>query len=455
MTNNYLNIPYDKAKTFLEGLPEDKLECVFDQYNISESLDFTKIAQLAEYISDADLIGLGYIEEVTPSPTSFVSLLPSEEDFSVEEVIDFLNSLDDYELVDIYNKYDTHNLEDIAIAITDSELEQLGMFDEELEDEIFEESEDEFEYYDEYCEELDFLEDIPSDIPYGIVDECDAIFVVNNDVDFERFRANLDPNLVESCDKIDYDFGSDVVVFKVVPKYYPEEVSEDVVISKELNPLIFDNEHKMKEDVKQQILDYVQGFVNLMNTKDIDVSYEDLQLVGSNAGYLYTPESDIDIHFIWSYPMDPDKFEQMRAEFTDYVLSNPLFIGDTNAVELNLEDGFNMEANSARRYSLINDTWVNDSDDKEVYTESDMTKVEGYEEIVDEYSAKIDDVVDNDLYPDAVELKQEIRNNRSEDLKNYGSLSMGNVVFKELRNNGQFGKLRNYIKEKEENVINE
>lgn len=58
----------------------------------------------------------------------------------------------------------------------------------------------------------------------------------------------------------------------------------------------------MKEDVKQQILDYVQGFVNLMNTKDIDVSYEDLQLVGSNAGYLYTPESDIDIHFIWSYP---------------------------------------------------------------------------------------------------------------------------------------------------------
>ena len=329
------------------------------------------------------------------------------------------------------------------------------MFDEELEDEIFEEPEDEFEYYDEYCEELDFLEDIPSDIPYGIIDECDAIFAVNNDVDFERFRANLDPNLVESCDKIDYDFGSDVVVFKVVPKYYPEEVSEDVVISKELNPLIFDNEHKMKEDVKQQILDYVQGFVNLMNTKDIDVSYEDLQLVGSNAGYLYTPESDIDIHFIWSYPMDPDKFEQMRAEFTDYVLSNPLFIGDTNAVELNLEDGFNMEANSARRYSLINDTWVNDSDDKEVYTESDMTKVEGYEEIVDEYSAKIDDVVDNDLYPDAVELKQEIRNNRSEDLKNYGSLSMGNVVFKELRNNGQFGKLRNYIKEKEENVINE
>ena len=73
MTNNYLNIPYDKAKTFLEGLPEDKLECVFDQYNISESLDFTKIAQLAEYISDADLIGLGYIEEVTPSPSSCVS----------------------------------------------------------------------------------------------------------------------------------------------------------------------------------------------------------------------------------------------------------------------------------------------------------------------------------------------------------------------------------------------
>ena len=43
------------------------------------------------------------------------------------------------------------------------------MFDEELEDEIFEESEDEFEYYDEYCEELDFLESDLSDVKNDLV----------------------------------------------------------------------------------------------------------------------------------------------------------------------------------------------------------------------------------------------------------------------------------------------
>lgn len=450
---NYLNIPYDKALAFLEGLSEEKLEPVFDQYNISESLECSKAAQLAEFISDAELEALGYVAEAIED-----QMQPQQDyTYSIEDVIEFLSSLDDYLLIDIRNKYDTDNLEDIATAITDYELESLGMYDEDKEysEKEYYDDEDEFDYYDDYCEELDFLEDIPSDIPYGIIDECDAIFAVNDDVDFERFRANLDPNLVESCDKIDYDFGSDVVVFKVTPKYYPEEVSEEVVINKELNPVIFDSDNKMQEDIKQQILDYVQGFVDKMEEKSIDVSYEDLQLVGSNAGYLYTPESDIDIHFIWSYPMDPDNFEQMRAEFADYTMTNPLFIGDTNAIELNLEDGFNMEANSGRRYSLINDNWVDDSDKNEVYTEADMSKVEGYEELVDEYSAKIDDVVDNDLYPDAIELKQEIRNNRSEDLKNYGALSLGNVVFKELRNNGQFGKLRNYIKEKEENLTDE
>ena len=505
---NYFSIPYDKAIEFLQELSENELKDIYDKYNTSN------VEELAELISDNDLVALGYkVEEKLSEseedprkkhgPYRYITkhgigpgTLPKDvnlvkwedldnyktaiwtdrflttkelEDYDIypeniqegyssdfESVVEFLTDLDTDTLEDLMRQYDTNRIEDLATAITDFELEDLGFNASSLEENEedhhnieFEEN-DMYDYENDYDEDLDYLEDVPSDIKFSILDKDGNLFTVEHEEDFYRFKDALDSNLVESCELetvVDSD-SKPCYILNVVPRRYDEKVSEEVVINSELNPKLFDNEHKMLPEVKEQIMQYLANFEQLMSEKDIPVEYDDIHLVGSNAGYLYTPESDIDIHYIWSHPLDVDIFEKLKDEFSMYTTENPLFIGE-NQIELNLEDGFNVSANSNRRYSLINDIWVDDSDNNEVYTEADLAKVDGYEELVDDYTQKIDDVVDSDEYADALLLKQEIRQNRSDDLANIGALSLGNVVFKELRNNGAYGKLRNYIKEKE------
>ena len=105
-----------------------------------------------------------------------------------------------------------------------------------------------------------------------------------------------------------------------------------------------------------------------------------------------------------------------------------------------------------RRYSLIDELWVDGSDQNELYTDADLSAIDGYNEIVDNYTQQIDDIIDSDEYADAVMLKYELRQNRSEDLAQFGTLSLGNVVFRELRDNGAYGKLKEYIDSKEASV---
>lgn len=332
---------------------------------------------------------------------------------------------------------------------------------------------------DEYHEDMDFMEDIPPALRVYVIngniheidqdgDEDDSGFTLacDDEMDFARFREALDPTLVDSCEMVTegVDFGNKCV-FNVKPHKF--QVQEEVVLNKELNPAIFDENHKVKPEVREQLLDYVEGFAKAMSDKDIDVDYTDICLVGSQAGYVYTPESDLDIHLISANQLSPEQAERLFEEFDLYEAEHPLMIptstevdgdGDMGStgipVELGIEDGYDIQVANPqdRRYSLVDEEWVNDSDKFEQFTNEDMEKVKGYEAIVNEYNDRINDVVDNDEFMNAMILKAEIRKNRSDDLASKGTMSMGNVVFKELRNIGAYDKLKAYIAGKKEEV---
>lgn len=455
MNNNYYIISFDNAKKFLMSLDDDKLKDLYDIYNIDTDAEKSLqdyVESLAATISDNDLYELGYVDNTESDDNDFDDDSPYH--YDIEDVQDFLINLDEDVLDDLLRKYCATNVDDLAICITDAELMALG-FDKivvdqpEVSDDDYN-PDDDFDYLDDYCEDYDFFEDVDYSIPIFVVDSDNLIFGTQDMYCYESLRSNLDSNLVRSCDIIPNSCDdNDIVLFRIIPIEYPEQIQEEVVINSELNPALFDNDtQKLKPEVKDEILTYVENLLNNMASKDIYVHPNDIQLIGSNAGYLYTPESDVDVHIITDQPLNKDNFEQLRAEFVDYTTSNPLDI-DGYIVELNLEDGVNMEASAKRRYSILGNDWVDDSNTEEVYTVEDLAKVDGYEDVVDDYSKRIDDVISSDSYAEAVALKQEIRSNRSEDLANIGSLSMGNVVFKELRNNGKFGELREFIKNKE------
>ena len=463
---NFYNIPFDKAKDFIAKLDSNKKDELCKKYQISESVisqnskELLSVdEQLSDVVFDSDLYALGYVDnEYNNNNSSF----ECEYESNIDDIILFLQSLDDYDLEYIYNKYNTYNLYDIAVAITDYELENLG-YGLNIEDKIEDTVDDTVDFVEtftyenpnlEYIDSLDFLDDINYyDIPYSIIDKDNFVFSVKSDVDYNKFKNCLDTNLVKYCEDIAKDdFGN--TIFQVTPINIDEtySVKEKVVINSELNPALFNEDHTLKEDVKNQLLEYVNSFMDTIDIENMDIDVQDVALVGSNAGYLYTPESDIDIHIISDKPLDEVQFEELKDKFDLYEDTNPLLIDDTYKVELGIEDNYNivMDNKDPRRYSLLTDEWINDSDKNEEYRQDDLVDVSGYEDIVKEYSDKIDDIVDNDYFSDAVELKDELRRNRSRDLAEVGALSYGNVVFKELRNNGKYEKLRNYILTKEE-----
>lgn len=440
MNTIYYEFPYKKVLNYLSNnVSSEDLDTLYSQYGIEPDGEHSELEQLAEVITDADVKSLGYQEEEVNSS------IPQYDYPNTEKIVNFLSTMDPYVVEDLCNRFGTHDLEDVALAITDAELTNLG-FNQDC-GTIEQNTEDCYYNYLDYDETLDYLEDIPVDIPFMIVDPQNGIFVTENEQSFLRFTESLDPTLIDDCSICDEQIGIGVV-FKVIPHQFDEEIKEEVVINNTLNNDIFDENHVMLPEVKEQILNYVENFVKKMADRDIDIDYNDICLIGSNAGYLYTPESDIDIHLISMQQLSPETAGLLFDEFDIYEAENPLFIGN-NKVELGIEDGYDITANSARKYSLVDDVWVDNSDENEQYTTADLESVSGYEDVVDDYSNKIDDYVDNDAFAQASALKSEIRQNRSTDLANFGALSMGNVVFKDLRNSGAYEKLRKYLRDKE------
>ena len=457
MNTKYYKISIDEAKTFLNSLSDDALDTLCDEYNITDSdvKDYTNKADvLAEIVSDDDLVKLGYDIKEEPISEEIVSVSTPEYKYSnVDDIIRFLaTEIDEYEIEQLYQRYGCNSLADLAVALTDNELFCLGYGrdDEASKSQPYENPFDSLTPYNEdYNESLDYLEDIPNNIPYYMIDADNGILATDNEEDYCRFRDALNPALVNNCEPYpDVVDAGNKYLFSIEPTQFP--IQEEVVIDDTLNKSIFDADNHVLPEVRELLLGYAMGFIKQMNERGVNLDYSDICLVGSNAGYLYTPESDIDIHIISNNPIQPEVAEALFNEFDLYEAENPLIIGNAK-VELGLEDGYDITiANTqSRRYSLVNDSWVGGSDALEQYKPEDINKVSGYEEIVNAYTQRINELIDNDEYAQAVALKQEIRQNRSEDLAQFGALSMGNIVFKELRNNGAYGKLREYIAKKD------
>lgn len=460
----YYHLPYNQVLDYLKNVDNDMLDELYSKYRIEADSTTPEIEQLADVISDKDVQDLGFQPQKEESSEELMSEIKPEYKFGdVDDICLFLaNNVDDYTVQSLLNQYNCYGLEDLAMALTDNELQSLGYNKTQAsEQDGVENDDDDFEYhdslddfydYEDYDENCDYLEDVPQEIKIKLIDPENGLFAVDTEEDFYRLSECINPVLVDECTKVDSD-GSKVM-FKIQPHKF--EVQEDVIINDQLNPVIFNEDHTMIPEVKDQLLSYAQSFIAEMEKQGIYLDYSDIELVGSNAGYLYTPESDIDVHIVSSGPVDIDFAERLFDLFDLYEAENPLIIGDSR-VELGLEDGYNITVDNqkTRKYSLVNDNWVDNSDELEQYEQGDLSLVKGYEDIVDNYETKINDFVDNDEQTQASNLLHEIRQNRSNDLANEGSLSMGNVVFKELRNKGAYTKLRDYIRAKELNNLNE
>jgi len=135
-------------------------------------------------------------------------------------------------------------------------------------------------------------------------------------------------------------------------------ISEAIEKHKTLNPKLWED-NKLLPEVKEGIEKIVNQFVNELKDNDVELKVLDVVLVGSNASYNYTKDSDLDVHIIADTSIIPCEFgllpiiyNMARSQFNS---KYDVTIHDV-PIEIYVED-MNTSANSNGIYSLKNG-WI-------------------------------------------------------------------------------------------------
>ena len=206
------------------------------------------------------------------------------------------------------------------------------------------------------------------------------------------------------------------------------DLKENIQIHDELNPKLFDGE-QLKAEVRDKIIEIVLSFENYINCP---ISIIDIQLVGSNASYNYTDNSDIDIHVIASFEAVSQEEALLQSL---YDAKKSAFNKDFDItikgleVELYVE---NVESNVVSNgiYSVCEDMWVKKPQRIENIEHYD-TSTE-----LESWTNKIKDVLSGGGMEDIVDCTNSLYLMRKNSIAVEGEYGKGNQLFKEIRDAG-------------------
>lgn len=215
-------------------------------------------------------------------------------------------------------------------------------------------------------------------------------------------------------------------------------ISESIEKHDTLNPKLWGDNEDLLPEVREGIEKIVYQFVTELKENDVELKVLDTVLVGSNASYNYTKDSDLDVHIIvdtsiipCEYGLLPIIYNMAKSQFNS---KYDITLHDV-PVELYVED-MNTSANSNGIYSLKNG-WVKkpvamdipEIDISDTYPEwEDRAK-----DLLEKETTTIEDV--NKFIDDVYLL-------RKSSIMADGEYGKGNLVFKELRNNGYLDQLK-------------
>ena len=212
-------------------------------------------------------------------------------------------------------------------------------------------------------------------------------------------------------------------------------ISESIEKHETLNPKLWGEDEELLPEVKDGIQKVVEQFVSEI---PVELKVLDTVLVGSNASYNYTKDSDLDVHIIadtsivsCEYGLLSVIYNMARSEFNS---KYDVTIHEV-PIELYVED-MNTSAHSNGIYSLKSG-WIKkpvamdipEIDVSDIYPEWE----ERAKDLLNREDVTVEDV--NSFIDDVYML-------RKSSIMADGEYAKGNMVFKELRNNGYLDKLK-------------
>lgn len=234
------------------------------------------------------------------------------------------------------------------------------------------------------------------------------------------------------------------------------EVSDDKIIEESiekhdtLNPKIWNSDNTLKKEVKEKIDEIVDTFKENLLEDGVDLKIKDVIICGSNANYNYTENSDIDIHIISdTKDLDCNKkhlpiiYNAYKKMFND---SYGIEFYDTE-VEIYVEND-KTGVTSGGIYSVKDNKWLKEPSVIEVPEVDEKEFEEELSEWEDECNKilyNLEDIEDSIRNIDT--LLDELYEMRQDSIQKEGEFSIGNLVFKELRNKGFLTNLKEVKKE--------
>jgi predicted nucleotidyltransferase len=234
-------------------------------------------------------------------------------------------------------------------------------------------------------------------------------------------------------------------------KYCVESLTEEIEIEEaiekhdELNPALFNKDATLKVEVKEKINEIVEEFLKDFIEVEVELTVQDIILTGSNASYNYTKDSDLDIHIIADTSKIEDTLNLHKVIYNAYKSAfNKKFEIELNKVPVEIYvETQDTPLVSNGIYSVMNDEWVKEPTkddipevDQEAIDKAFKPWEKRYKALVDKITDETEDESEIDKFIDKLyELRQK-------GLAEEGEYSIGNLVFKEVRNNGYLDNLK-------------
>jgi hypothetical protein len=223
-----------------------------------------------------------------------------------------------------------------------------------------------------------------------------------------------------------------------------EEFIAGIETHDKLNPKIWKDEDTIRPEVRRSLLNIAREFYDFL---DIQVIIIDIIVTGSQANYLYTDASDLDLHLIVPYG-DVDCEGPVRELFDAkrklWKENHNITIRDI-PVETYVED--EQQPVTGSSYSLLKDKWVRKP---EVIQGPIPT---GIESQVTAWTQLVRLAISHKDLESLVKIKDLLSSYRKAGLRRGGELDPANIVFKTLRNNNVISMLMKSVNRLKDNEL--
>ena len=204
------------------------------------------------------------------------------------------------------------------------------------------------------------------------------------------------------------------------------KLQEAIEVHDTLNPLLWNEDNTLKQDVFEKLSNIAQEFLKFI---EISLNIVDIEIVGSNASYNYNEKSDIDLHIIVNSEVNYIEPTILRQLYNDRKGAfNRDYELEINGlpVELYIEDVKDGNATNGR-FSILKNEWVK-------FPEPITYEVPNISKDLDEMLDKCFKTLQSNNAEEVRTLINDIYMMRKLGLAEDGEASIGNLVFKELRN---------------------